>query len=78
MHIQILGSGCTRCIKLEQLLRERAASMRPDVVIEKVTDVMQMLRLGIMSTPSILIDGTPVAIGRVPSREEIDVWLARK
>ncbi|MBS6616727.1 MAG: thioredoxin family protein, partial [Sutterella wadsworthensis] len=42
------------------------------------TDVMQMLRLGVMSTPSILIDDKPVAVGRVPSREEIDEWLRQE
>lgn len=59
-------------------MRERAAELRPEAIIEKVTDVMQMLRLGVMSTPSILIDDKPVAVGRVPSREEIDEWLRQE
>lgn len=78
MHIRILGTGCNRCTRLEQLVRERAAELRPEAIIEKVTDVMQMLRLGVMSTPSILIDDKPVAVGRVPSREEIDEWLRKE
>ena len=53
-------------------------AVRPEAIIEKVTDVMQMLRLGVMSTPSILIDDKPVAVGRVPSREEIDEWLRQE
>ncbi len=78
MHIQILGTGCARCSRLEALVRERAAELRPDAVIEKVDDIMKMLHLGIMSTPSVLIDGRPVAVGRVPTRDEIDAWLTAR
>ena len=43
--------------------------------IVKVTDYGRIMRYGIMSTPGLVIDGTVVSFGRVPSAGDIAAWL---
>ena len=43
--------------------------------VKKVTDIMEMLKLGVMSTPAVIIDGVTMSTGRVPTVEEICAWL---
>ena len=40
-----------------------------------MTDFREMLRLGVMATPAVLVDGRVMCSGRVPAREEIRDWL---
>lgn len=71
MKIQILGIGCPKCKKLadnaEQAIRELGVSAE----VEKVTDIKEIMKFGIMLTPALAIDGQVKASGKVPSVEEI-------
>ena len=39
--------------------------------IEKVEDLMDIVRLGIMTTPSVMVDGKLIISGRVPKVKDI-------
>lgn len=71
MIIKILGSGCRKCQTLEQNVREALREIAIVGDIEKVTDVVDMARYGIMSTPGLVIDEKVVATGRVLNSSEI-------
>jgi len=73
--IQILGTGCPRCEKLTE--NARAAADLAGVVceIEKVTDVGEITRMGVMLTPALAIEGSVKAAGRVPDAATIEAWL---
>ncbi len=71
MLIQILGTGCAKCKKLSEVAEAAAKEMNADYELEKVTDIIRIIELGVMTTPALLIDGTLKVSGRVPSIEEV-------
>ena len=76
MKIQVLGTGCPKCKKLAANAEEAAKGLGLDVEIEKVTDIDKIIDFGVMSTPSLAIDGKVVVVGKVPSVEEIKKLLS--
>ncbi|MCL1139410.1 MULTISPECIES: thioredoxin family protein [Shewanella] len=78
MKIEILGSGCKKCTNLAADVEQVATDMALDFSIEKVTDMAAILDYGVMSTPAIVIDGTVITAGNVPSKAEIQQLLNDK
>lgn len=77
MDIKILGSGCPKCQRLEQLTREVATERGVEVQVEHVRDIAKMMEYPILGTPALVVDGEVKAAGRMPSKEEIGQWLAK-
>jgi len=73
--IKILGSGCARCHRLEQLTREALAEIGRQAEFEHVTDMDKIMAYPIMGTPALVIDEQVKAAGRIPSKDEIKQWL---
>lgn len=77
MDIKILGSGCPKCQRLEQLTREVAAERGVEVQMEHVRDIAKMMEYPILGTPALVIEGEVKAAGRIPSKQEIGQWLVK-
>ena len=75
MLIKILGSGCAKCQRLEQLTREAAAELGIDATFEHVRAMEEIMAYPIMTTPALVIDEEVKVSGRIPNREEIAGWL---
>jgi small redox-active disulfide protein 2 len=75
MLIKILGTGCARCNRLEQITRETVAQLGLETTFEHVTEIDKIMAYGVMTTPALVIDETVKVAGRMPSREEIIGWL---
>ena len=73
--IQILGTGCAKCIKLTEHAREAAEEAGVAYEIEKVTDLNKIMDFGVMMTPALAIDGEVKSVGKVLSVEEIKKLL---
>ena len=71
MKIQILGTGCPKCKQVEANAREAIKNLGIDAVIEKITDIDQIIDFGVTVTPALAIDGDVKFSGRIPSVEEI-------
>jgi small redox-active disulfide protein 2 len=72
MKFEILGSGCANCQKLEAVTREALGDLAIDgAEVVKVSDMRTIMGYGVMSTPGLVIDGTVVSSGRVPSKAEV-------
>lgn len=69
--IQILGTGCTKCRKLTENAIAAAESLGIPFEVEKVTDIHDIMKFGIMSTPGLAVDGKVVSVGKLLSPEEI-------
>ena len=76
MNIKVLGPGCAKCKEADALVRKVAEEMGINANIEKVTDIQEMLKLGVLSTPAVVVDGQVKCTGRIPSRDELLAWLA--
>jgi small redox-active disulfide protein 2 len=74
--VKILGSGCANCRKLEAVAREAAAAAGVDAEFVKVTDMKAIMAYDILSTPGLVIDDKLLSSGRIPTRAEIQGWLA--
>ncbi len=75
MLIKILGSGCAKCQRLEQLTREAAAQLGIDAQFEHVREMDRIMAYPIMTTPALVIDEEVKVSGRMPSKDEIAGWL---
>lgn len=75
MKIEILGTGCPKCRKLEENARKAVEEKKSDAKIVKVTDISEILSYGVMSTPALVIDGKVKCFGRLPDAAEIKTWL---
>jgi small redox-active disulfide protein 2 len=75
MKIEILGTGCPKCKKLEENVRKAVSELKVKADILKVTDIGKIVDYGVISTPAIVIDGKIKASGRIPEAEEIKKWL---
>jgi small redox-active disulfide protein 2 len=73
--IEVLGSGCNNCKRVEANAREAVAMAGVEAEIVHVTDPREIVAHGILSTPGLVIDGRIVSYGRVPSSGDIAVWL---
>jgi small redox-active disulfide protein 2 len=77
MLIQILGTGCPKCQKLEENARQAATELRLDFHIEKVKDLQQIMAFGVMITPALVVDGVVKVAGKVPGVEDIKKMLVK-
>lgn len=75
MDVKILGSGCMKCQRLEQLTREVARDLGRPIDIEHVRDMARIMEYPVVGTPALVVDGTVKVAGRMPSRDELAQWL---
>ncbi len=73
MNIKVIGSGCETCGKLYEDVVEVVKELNMDLEaeIEKVEDLIEIVKLGVMSAPALMIDGKLVAAGRTLKKAEI-------
>ena len=69
--IQILGPGCPKCNKLAENAHAAAEQLENDFEIEKVADINEIMKFGVMITPALVVDGQVKTVGKVPSADEI-------
>jgi len=75
MKVQILGTGCPRCKKLEANARKAIEELGIDAEIEKVQDIKEITKFGVMMTPGLVIDGKVKSTGEIASVEKVKKWL---
>lgn len=73
--IQILGPGCPKCKKLAENAEAAAKDSGLDCEIEKVTDITEIMKFGVMMTPALAVDGEVKIVGNVASPDEIKNML---
>ena len=76
MLIKVLGPGCPNCKKTEENVKEAIKILGADAQLEKVTDVMEIAKLGVFMTPAVIVDGEVKCVGKVPEVNEIKGWIS--
>lgn len=69
--IKILGTGCPKCNTMTSLVQDVINENNIDATIEKVEDIMEIMKFDVMTTPALVIDDVTAIKGRVPSKTEV-------
>ena len=69
--LQILGTGCPKCKKLAENAESAAQDLGIDYEIEKVSDINDIMKFGVMMTPALAVDGEVKVVGKVSDVDEI-------
>ena len=77
MNIKVIGSGCPDCSRLYDNTMAALAELGIEAEVEKIGDLIEIVKLGVMSAPSLMVEGKLVVSGKVASQKEI-VKLLKK
>jgi small redox-active disulfide protein 2 len=73
--VKVLGTGCRNCQVTYRLIEEVARAKGVEIELEKVEQINEIMRLGVLITPGVIIDGRIVHSGGVPDRKRVESWL---
>ena len=76
MDIKVLGPGCAKCKKTEELVREVVSEAGVAADVEKVTDLMEIAGYGVFGTPAVVVDGDVKCVGKIPSKDDVRSWIS--
>ncbi len=71
MDIKVLGPGCPKCQQTEKVVKEAVAESGVAAQVEKVTNVMDIARYGVLGTPAVVVDGEVKSVGKIPNKEDV-------
>jgi len=77
MEIKVLGPGCAKCQKTEEVVKEAVAESGVSAEVEKVTDILKIAGYGVMMTPAVVVDGEVKSVGKIPNKEDIKAWIGK-
>jgi small redox-active disulfide protein 2 len=75
MLIKVLGPGCPKCAEAEKVVKAALRESGVSAEVEKVSDFQEIAKLGVFSTPAVVIDGRIKCVGKVPGKDEVLGWL---
>ena len=75
ISVKILGTGCNKCKALEKKVRDLATQNNIDAEFAKVTEIVDIVKYGIMMTPGLVINEEVKSYGIIPKEEQILNWL---
>ena len=75
-NVKVLGTGCRNCQVTYRLIEEVARAKGVAIELEKVEKIDEIMRLGVLLTPGVIVDGRIVHSGGVPDRKKVESWLS--
>jgi small redox-active disulfide protein 2 len=75
LKVEVLGSGCKKCQQLEANAKTAIATLGIDAELSHITDIVEIARRGVMSTPALVVNEKVVSKGQVLSPEQIQSLL---
>ena len=74
--VKILGTGCPKCKQTTAIVEETVNRLGIEAKVEKVEDILEIMKYNVMTTPAVVVDGNVVFKGRVPTATEVEGMLA--
>ena len=75
MEIKVLGPGCKKCEATKKNVEDAVAESGVSATIVKVTDMLEIAKHGVFGTPAIVVNGKVKSVGKIPTKDEIKVWI---
>ena len=72
MEIKVLGPGCANCHTMEEMTKQAVKELGMSAEVVKITDIGDIARHGILSTPGLIVNGKVKHTGKpLPSLEKV-------
>ena len=78
MRIEVYVIGCAKCRRLERNLELAQRELGIEVGFERLEDIEEIKRRGVMRAPVLFIDGEVMVAGFVPGVEELKAMLTSR
>lgn len=75
MKIKVLGTGCAKCVNLENRVKELVKNNNIEAEVEKVSELQEIMKYGVMMTPGLVINEKVVSYGSIPKESQILEWI---
>ena len=75
MKIEVLGTGCPKCNRLEDMAKTAADKLGAPYELEHIKEIGEIVKRGVMATPALAINGQILVAGRLPTEAELTSWL---
>jgi len=76
MEIKVCGPGCASCKQAQKVVEAAVSAKGVDAKVTKVSDFQEIAKLGIFSTPAVVVDGEVKCVGRAPKQAEVEEWIS--
>jgi len=76
MEIKVCGPGCASCKQAQKVVEAAIAAKDADATVTKVSGFAEIAKLGIFSTPAVVVDGEVKCVGRAPKQAEVEEWIS--
>ena len=77
MELKVIGGGCDEGDRLYENVSEALKRLEMSAQIERVSELIDIVKLGVMTAPSLMKDGKLIVSGQVPSVEKLMELLKR-
>ncbi|MGL5210501.1 thioredoxin family protein [Cetobacterium sp.] len=77
MEIKVLGGCCKSCDVLLDYVNGVLVELDKKANVEKITDFVEIAKLGVLKTPGIVIDGKVIFSGRMADKKEVKEILSK-
>lgn len=74
-NIKVLGPGCPKCKTTYNNVLAAIKETGIEAEVEKIEDIVEMMKYDVLTTPVLMIDGKSVIKGRVADISEIKQLL---
>jgi small redox-active disulfide protein 2 len=75
MIIQVLGTGCSKCKTLYEVVNKAVEETGAEALVEKIEDIQKIMSYNLLMTPGLVIDGYVKVAGRVPNLDEVKRFI---
>jgi small redox-active disulfide protein 2 len=76
MEIKVCGPGCASCEQAQKIVEAAVAAKGVTATISKISDFQEIAKLGIFSTPAVVVDNEVKCVGRAPKQAEVEEWIS--
>ena len=65
MNVKVIGEGWPKCTKLYEIVLEALEELGIEAEVEKVQSLLDIVKLGVTTSPAVMVDDKLVVSGRV-------------
>ena len=77
MDVKVIGAGCPDCDKLKASTEAALKELGINAEIQRISSLKEIVLLGVMDAPSLLVDGKLLVRGQAASKDEVIAQLKK-